>query len=394
MRTPRIWIAVILLAHAFIVRGAVAEEIRAIWVTRFDYTTQSDVERILANVGQRGFTDVLFQIRGNGTTFYPSKIEPWAWELTGDDPSTTGRDPGFDPLRIAIREAKANGLRIHAYANVFPAWRGLAEPPEHSKQLWMAHRDWFMVDVTGSRMKPTSKWYSFLAPTRPEVRRHLHKLFAEIAAYPLDGIHLDYFRYPHDYRFVAKEHYPGASAEQLEKHADFSYDKETLRVFRETYGKSPESFPVAWANFRRDSVTRTLHEIRRAVGGKLDRVTLSSAVLGDVGKARNHAFQDSAEWIRRGLLDWALPMVYSAKTFDEHLDGFSGAIGAEKTRTTLVAGINAGNKTDEIVREVERVRALGCRGHALFAYSYLFDTGTHKPTEKGRTLPGRLYAQR
>ena len=394
MRLSKTWLAALLIVHAFIGSNAIAEEIRAIWVTRYDYKKESDIEKILSNIAQCGFTDVLFQIRGNGTVFYRSKIEPWAWELTGEDPSTTGRDPGYDPLKTAIREGKKNGLRIHAYANVFPAWRGLKSPPESSKQLLTAHPEWFMIDVTGARMKATSAWYAFLAPTRPEVRQYLHDLFAEIAAYPIDGIHLDYFRYPYDYRIVANEHYPKASPKELERHADFSYDDVTLKHFKDTYGKTPQEFPVAWDNFRRDSVTRTLHEIRRAAGGKLGHITLSSAVLGDVSRARNDAFQDNPQWIARGLLDWALPMMYTASTFDKNLSEFSKAIGKEKTRTTLIPGLNGANNADEIVREVERIRDLGCRGHALFAYAYLFDNTTHKPTDLGRELPGRLYPRK
>ena len=58
--------------------------VRALWVTRFDYTTPEDVRRIINNVAEAGFTDVFFQIRGNGTTFYKSEIEPWAYELSGE----------------------------------------------------------------------------------------------------------------------------------------------------------------------------------------------------------------------------------------------------------------------------------------------------------------------
>ncbi|MBZ0258472.1 hypothetical protein K8I31_20565, partial [bacterium] len=62
-----------------------AQSRRAIWVTRWDFKTAEDIAVIINNAKSLSATDVLFQVRGNATTFYPSKLEPWAWELTGED---------------------------------------------------------------------------------------------------------------------------------------------------------------------------------------------------------------------------------------------------------------------------------------------------------------------
>ncbi len=370
---------------------AQAGEIRAIWITRWDYKSADDIHQIVRNCAQAGFTDILFQIRGNGTVFYPSRYEAWAWELTGEDPSTTGKDPGWDPLQTAIREAKASNLRIHAYANVFPGWRGTVQAPKASGQLWNKHPEWFMVDPTGWRMKPTSKWYTFLTPTRPDVRNYLQDLFAEIAAYDLDGIHLDYFRFPADYSTVNKEHFPKASQAELKKHSDFSYDDVSLDEFSKTYGKKPSEFPQAWDDFRRDGVTRTLQAIRRAAGDKADDLVLSSAVLADFEKARNEYFQDSPEWIRRRYLDWIVPMNYNVKSHNQSLDEIKKSLGAEAFHRVCIDGINVSHNTEQIVKQVTYARASGCQGHAFFAYSTLFPG--HKPNKKMKALSSRLYGQ-
>ncbi len=394
-----LWLILALIVVLGGTANANADEVRALWVTRWDFKSSEDVVRIMRNSAGAGFTDILFQVRGNGTTFYPSRVEAWGWELTSETPSTTGKDPGWDPLAVAVRAAKDAGIRIHAYVNVFPGWRGIVDPPTSARQLWIAHRDWFMVDLTGKRMRPTSKWYSFLNPNHPEVQRHLATLFREIAAYELDGIHLDYFRYPYDYGTVVKEHYPKATPAGLKKHADFSYDKISLKAFRDTYGKTPDAFPAGWDNFRRDGVTRTLYSIERAMGEKRDRMILSSAVLADLSRARYSAFQDSAEWVRRGALDWVLPMNYSAKTYDNNLSSFAQAIGPKKTKSALVVGISSEHKkgntvkreVDILVRQVEAARRAGCRGHALFAYSTFFPN--HKPNAKVKAFSKRLYGR-
>ncbi len=71
-----------------------SQPIRAIWVTRWDYKSPADIARVMDNCKSAGFNTVLFQVRGAGTVFYPSRIEPWAEEFGG-------RDPGFDPLGVA-----------------------------------------------------------------------------------------------------------------------------------------------------------------------------------------------------------------------------------------------------------------------------------------------------
>ena len=38
-------------------------EVRAIWVTRFDYKTPLDVSSIFVNCAKAGFTDIFFQVR-------------------------------------------------------------------------------------------------------------------------------------------------------------------------------------------------------------------------------------------------------------------------------------------------------------------------------------------
>ncbi|HKL21641.1 MAG TPA: family 10 glycosylhydrolase, partial [Tichowtungia sp.] len=180
-------------------------EVRAIWVTRFDYKSPLDVSSIVVNCARAGFTDIFFQVRGNATAFYPSRVEPWGFELHGKDVANTGKDPGWDPLQTAVSWAKRYNIRLHAYINVLPGWRGMKDPPRSAGQLWTAHPDWFMVDSTGAKMRPTSAWYSFLNPAHPAVRGHLMQVAAELARYDVAGLHLDYIRFPYDYKDVARE---------------------------------------------------------------------------------------------------------------------------------------------------------------------------------------------
>ena len=357
-------------------------EVRALWVTRWDYKAEEDVVSIMANLPSHGFNTVLFQIRGSGTVLYPSEVEEWAWELTGDSPETTGKDPGWDPLSVAIREAHRHGLQIYAYLNVLPGWRGTEPAPKRSGQLWSTHPDWFMVDALGKRMQPYKTWYTFLSPHHPEVRSYLKRLFAEVAGnYDIDGIHLDYFRFPADYQ--AARVYPKASQTELRQHKDFSYDKTALRLFRELSGGTPLQSPEAWDQFRRDALTDLLQDIRSAALEKRPGLVISSAVIADPAKGRNVYFQDSAHWFSEGLLDLAFPMNYEAKAFDKNLSAYCTAVG-EKYAGRVAVGISLAHPAKEIRRQIALARSHRLAGVALFAYSSIFKN--HKPTENAKAV--------
>lgn len=372
----------LLLFPALLIAGSLPPpqaEVRAIWVTRFDYKAPSEVESIIANCARAGFTDIFFQVRGNGTVFYPSRIEPWAFELSGTSATATGRNPGWDPLRTASLAAQRAGIRLHAYINVLPGWRGRETPPPSAGQLWTAHPDWFMVDSTGRRMQAPSRWYAFVNPAHPDVRRHLMRLAGELANYRLAGLHLDYIRFPYDYKDVAGEIYPGASAAQLKRHADFSYDPVSTAMARRRFGRNITG--AEWNQFRRAAVSQVVLDLQRVFKVRRgEQAVVSASVLADFKAGYHRAFQHSTAWAKEGWVDWLVPMNYTPALYDERLETMRRLLGRRRTGRQLVMGIDCQAALPEIRRQIDAARRAGCRGVALFAYSYLFEG--HRPTAK------------
>lgn len=354
-------------------------EVRALWVTRFDYQSPRDVSSIIINCAKAGFTDIFFQVRGNGTVFYPSQVEPWAFELNGKDVSNTGKSPGWDPLLTAASWARRYGIRLHAYINVLPGWRGKVAPPRAAGQLWTAHPDWFMVDAAGTRMRPTSAWYSFVNPAHPSVRSHLKQIVAELARYDIAGLHLDYIRFPYDYKDVAREIYPNASSSQIKEHSTFSFDPVSLRAMGSSTSRKE------WDAFRREAVTQVVRDLNDVFDRRSTLPSIVSAsVLADLNTGYSRAFQDSRRWAKERAVDWIVPMNYNASLYDERLAAIRHSLGSRASRTQLVVGINCAGDLNEIRRQIDTARKAGCRGFALFAYSYLFEN--HQPTVKAGVL--------
>jgi uncharacterized lipoprotein YddW (UPF0748 family) len=346
-------------------------EVRALWVTRFDYKTLEDVRLIVANAASVGFNTLYFQVRGDGTVCFPSKIEPWFWQLTGDDPSTTGRDPGWDPLATALREAHARGLKLQAYMNVMPAWQDEKAPPPSANQIYTAHPEWLMVDSKGRRMSTVVHgFYAFLNPSLPEVRQHLAALFSDVARhYPtLDGIHYDYIRYP--------------DASEVHS-ADFSYDPASIAAFKKySNGKPPAQDPELWIRFKGSRVNLVLGDLAQAIRAVHPGLELSAAVRGSYLNAARDVAQFYLEWPGRNLVDTLVPMAYhyDMAKFEDYLNGF---LGRNRPKTgKVIVGIwpaekwrngNAHFTPTRLGQQIAMARQKGADGVAIFSYEELFE---------------------
>jgi len=242
--------------------------VRAIWVTRGDYRSPDDVAKIMEDCSKGGFNVVVFQVRGNGTAFYPSKIEPWAEQFDF-------KSPGFDPLSLAIQEAHKRKMELHAWVNVVPAWRG-TKPPACPDQLYNKHPDWFWYDQRGNR-QPLTSFYVSLNPCLPEVRAYLVDVFHEIVAnYPVDGLHMDYIRFPSEPPAI-----PAGSD------IDYPRDAKTLALYKQAAGLEPDANKPAWNKWRTDQVTKLVADIRTM----MRRARPSAALSASVGAEYNESLR-------------------------------------------------------------------------------------------------------
>lgn len=354
---------------------AATDEVRAIWVTRFEYQTEADVKAIFANCASLGFNTVLFQVRGQADAYYRSSIEPWAERLGG-------RDPGFDPLDVACRESKRLGLSLHAWVNVMPAWRGKT-PPVDRNHVCYTHPNYIVVGRDGRR-QAFNDHYVALNPCLPEVREYIVSVLRDLAErYPIDGLHLDYVR------FIEGE---------------WSYDAKTLALF----GDSPEARPEAWSQFRRAAVTELVQMTRKMLKEMRPNAVLSAAVFPSA-KSRERVLQDAEGWVRRGLVDWVFPMTYedSDADFRDVTDEGYGLFRAPAAPTRGRSAALRPGASDRVVcfpgvgaykhkTAEQTVRQLSmCRGgFALFSYSSLYVSPDETRKENERLCRARRDAVR
>ena len=339
--------------------SAPTPEIRAVWITRGDYKNANDIKMIAENCARYHLNMLIFQVRGNGTVYYKSKIEPWAWELTSGSVSTLGKDPGWDPLQVAVDEAHKNGLQLIAWLNTMPGWKGEEPPPANLKQLWNTHPEWFMRDSTDALMLPKGKdkgWYRFISPTIPEVQDYIRDVYVEVVKnYNVDGIHFDYIRYPGEI-------------------GEFSYDSISLNLFKKKFGVPWTQRKEDWAQFRRDGVAAVVTKTYQAVTAINPKIEVTAAVLGNASSARNTHYTSALQWFSSGVIDITMPMGYTGDTIkfrqmnEEHIQNAYGRF----VCPGIGMGENWANTPKRLNDEIQIARDLGANGVTFFAYHGLF----------------------
>jgi len=343
------------------------DAIKAIWVTRFDYKTEADLEAIFANCAAAGFNTVMFQVRGNATAFYDSTFEPWAEQLGGTD-------PGFDPLARAVALARGHGISLHAWINLMTAWWG-TEPPTDPEQVVNAHPDWLWYDQYGKRQALSDKFYISLNPCLPEVQGYLRDVVLDIATrYDVEGIHLDYARFPSE---------PPATPAGTD--IDYPRDARTIELFGEAtqmalhQDKLPPVVQEAWDEWRTRQVTETVRGIREGLNVLESPPVLSVAVKAEPDGGLTY-FQDAAGWVQDGLVDAVFPMNYvqDVERFDLRNASWLAALGQleaeEHDVPHFVIGVRAAATDHAVTRALIEHALEAGDGFCLFAYSNLFDS--------------------
>lgn len=332
------------------------KEIRAIWVTRWDYRTAIDVERAIDEAAAAGFTDVFWQIRGQCDAYYRSSLEPWGEELFRDRPNAT--DPGFDPLAVAVARAHAKGLRLHAWMNVYPLWKGKAQPKD-PRHPFVRHPEWRLFDQKGDP-QPQTDSYIVANPTNPEVQAHIAAVCRDVVSrYAIDGLHLDYVRFVGD---------------SLPKDRIYPADPASITRFYNATGRrtlDTDADKAAHRDWIRGEVTKLVERISREAREIRPGIEMSAAAWRTPESARESVLQDAAQWLKQGAIDRVVPMDYTDSNTDFTVNLKAWLDAAGKKPVTIGIGVYKLQPTQML----EQVRlAEPADGYCLFAFATIFES--------------------
>ena len=382
-------------------RAAAPEQTRALWVTRATLTSPESIRQMVAAAEAGGFNALLVQVRGRGDAYYAGTIEPRAPELAGK--------PSFDPLATVLADAHAAGLKVHAWVAVNLVSSSVSLPASRDHVIYRAP-EWLMVPrelaaemkkidlrspaYVGRLARWTRKNTSvveglYTSPLHPAAQDHTAAVIGEIAAkYPVDGIHLDYVRFPNedfDYSAAAMEQFKSSIA------PDLSDSERREATAREPLDPAayPNLFPERWNDFRRSRLTSLVIKIRNAVRTARPGVIVSAAVIPDAQQAYAGRLQDWRGWIDQSLLDVVCPMAYTAEpeTFQAQIASARAYAGSRP----VWAGIGAYQLSSaQTLAHIAAANKLGVAGVILFSYESLAapPNGAGSVSELGRAAFG------
>ena len=246
-------------------------------------------------------TDLFVNLAGPDFAHYPSSILPRSQACSDH----------CDQMAACLRAAQGTGVRVHAWIICFNATRGAPKTLETFKA-----RGWRMKAKDGSLT-------TYLNPANANVRSFALSIVDEInSRYAVQGIHLDFVRWPH------------------------------------TAAKPADAV---------NPVTRFVAEARRRV--KRPR-WLTAAVYAKYPRCMETVGQDWVKWLNFDLVDYVVPMDYteSISQFESFLrQHASRSVNARRT----IAGIGVTSSESnlsaaQVVEQIRLTRRYGLAGQSLF----------------------------
>jgi uncharacterized lipoprotein YddW (UPF0748 family) len=210
----------------------------------------------------------------------------------------------------------------------------------------------------------------YTSPVVPGAAEHVEAVVRDIARrYPVDGVHLDYARYPND-RFD----YSRAAIAEFRTYVRPRVDSILRRQLdlqeADDLFAWPDARPDEWRTFRIARMTALVTRLRTAVKAERPGALVSVATKPDLREAYDHRFQDWRTWLENGLVDIVCPMAYTqeAEKFSEQIAAAREVAGGR----AIWAGIGAYRLSpSQTIDNIQTARRLGTAGVILFSYDSL-----------------------
>lgn len=295
MRKASIIVCVVgLLLLALAAPGNTAQ-FRAFWVDAWHSGFEnSTATQSMVNYAVACHANAIFvEVRKRGDAYYVSSYEP---KGTGVTPTS-----GYDCLADICTKAHAAGLQVHAWVVVSRVWTDTVAPPVTTpNHVFNAHPEWFSLTNAGAKFDSVND--SFLDPGVPDVENYTNDVVMQIVNnYPIDGLILDYIRYP------------GTT---------WGYNPTAVSRYNAEYGLSgsPSYTSTQWSNWRRQQVTNIVKRTYLEAKALKPQLKVGASVWNTAGTGNSSYFQNWDSWMSSHILDYCAPMNYTTtnSTFNSY----------------------------------------------------------------------------
>ena len=276
---------------------------------------------------------------------------------------------GIDPLKLWIKYAHKNDIKVHVWFETF--YVGNQRPETNPKNILAVKPDWANKTKRNYNINAPTPSISehngfFVDPANAEVQEFLIALITEIIDdYKVDGINLDYIRYPQ-------------SVSVNDTNA-WGYTNIARNEFKTIYGKDPVDISVSdplwlkWCEYRQNKVTYFVSKVGAL--GRDKNTYISAVIFPDRLSALATKQQDWRSWSIKGYVNGFTPLFLTcnARTLNSLI---KNVMNAKAPGTDLFAGLFVtfmGGSEEDLIREIHETRKLNINGVILFDYAHLDD---------------------
>lgn len=344
-------------------------ELRACWY-RLKEKTPAELEATIRQYVEIGFNAICPEVIFGGTAIYPN---------AHPDLPQHPDFQGWDPLAELVRLCKKYEIKLVAWVWVYHVGRKDRSP------LVATKADWLALSRQQEHPSQVEKGYNFLCPSREEVQTFWLEVYSHmLRTYEIDGLQLDYIRYPVSLPTELGYCYCGTCR------ADFQakYAVDPLKI-------TPENHPEKWQqwyDYRVDKVNRFVGKAGQLVDTIAPDVALSADVFPIVEESIASKCQNWGYWLENGFLDEIYTMSYThdaqtvleesqylAKKLPDNIPGYVGL------------GPFMGFRPELLLEQISNAQSSGVAGITLFNYDRLtpemIDALRQGPFRRKATLP-------
>jgi uncharacterized lipoprotein YddW (UPF0748 family) len=355
-------------------------EYRSIWVDSWNagILSASQIDDLLATCRANNINTIMAEIRKVGDAYYDSSLEPRATNISGG--------AGFDPLGYLVEQAHDTSggkkrVEVHAWFVMHRIATSTSLPSGH---VLLAHPEYMMLDSTGNEYGGSNR---YLDPGHPGTVDHNVAVIVDcVKKYDIDGVNLDYIRYP-------------------EYSGEWGYNASSVSRFNALHGLSgqPSGSDPRWDAWRRECVALEVKKIyvkmlQEKWGLKLTADTVNwgySYSEGSYPSSSAYAgvFQDWVGWLEDGILDYNALMDYSTST-SRFLGWMNLSLAHDAKRGSIIGvGAYLQSSVQASVNQMLSVRAAGAAGINIYDWGSEVNAASESRAEFYQQVKAQVFQE-
>ena len=315
---------------------------RAVWNHSGLGAYPGDWDRSAKELAAAGVNMILPNMAWAGVAHYSSKVLPQSKTFTHYG----------DQLAQCVTAARTYDLEVHVWKitwNLEGAPKGFVEKMRKDGR---------------TQVSAAGKPLNWLCPSHPKnVQLEVESILEIVTNYDVDGIHLDYIRYPGSHACYCEEcrkRFTLATRQQI--------DEWPAAVLPGTGTYSDE-----YIEWRTQQITRLVRMLHKRLREANPDIKLSAAVFGGYPACVTSIGQDWIAWAKAGYVDFVCPMNYTEDT-NYFTKLFVNQLALMPKEVAIYPGIGATATnslltSDAVVEQIYLTRSLGASGWTIFDYS-------------------------